>query len=149
MIIKLRFNHDHNGSGFVWRLFIDNVEHLAKDVKIEGRIETLEEEIASGEKKWNVFCVAKEVKWLKNDTSAVVICEKEETIIIKNLIDTLDYSAKEIKNLRKQNELQAARIQGFDDALALVFTQPPQMLRSAAGEDAIYKIEKAIAETKL
>lgn len=35
-IIKIRFNHNHNGSGLIWRVNINGVEKLAAEVQCMG-----------------------------------------------------------------------------------------------------------------
>ena len=51
----IRFNHNHNGSGLVWRVFENGVEHLASDVKIFSPVYT-ETTHEHSETKWNVAC---------------------------------------------------------------------------------------------
>ncbi len=34
--IQIRFNTDHNGSGLLWRVLINGVEHLASEVQAMG-----------------------------------------------------------------------------------------------------------------
>jgi phosphopantetheine adenylyltransferase len=51
----IRFNHQHNGSGQVWRVFENGTEHLVEhlDIRVPMRDEvTFENEI----EKWNVYC---------------------------------------------------------------------------------------------
>jgi phosphopantetheine adenylyltransferase len=51
----IRFNHQHNGSGLVWRVFENGVEHLAKhlDIRVPMRDDvTVENNI----EKWNIYC---------------------------------------------------------------------------------------------
>lgn len=51
----IRFNHNHNGTGFVWRIFENGVEHHVKDflitVPMRGELTT-----ENGVQKWNVTC---------------------------------------------------------------------------------------------
>jgi hypothetical protein len=51
----IRFNHQHNGSEFVWRVFEDGVEHLVKHIKINVPLMD-EETVEFGVTKWNVAC---------------------------------------------------------------------------------------------
>lgn len=51
----IRFNHQHNGSGKVWRVFENGIEHLVEHLDIQVPIRddvTVENNI----EKWNVFC---------------------------------------------------------------------------------------------
>jgi phosphopantetheine adenylyltransferase len=51
----IRFNHQHNGSGLVWRVFENNVEHLVKHLDIRVPIRdnvTVENNV----EKWNIYC---------------------------------------------------------------------------------------------
>jgi hypothetical protein len=51
----IRFNQQHNGSGFVWRVFEDGVEYLVKHVKIN--VPCFDEEtVEYGATKWNIVC---------------------------------------------------------------------------------------------
>ena len=51
----IRFNQDHNGSGLVWRVFENGIEHLVKHLDIQVPIRddiTIENDV----KKWNIYC---------------------------------------------------------------------------------------------
>jgi hypothetical protein len=51
----IRFNHQHNGSGKVWRIFENDIEHLVEHLNIQVPISdaiTYENDI----KKFNVYC---------------------------------------------------------------------------------------------
>jgi hypothetical protein len=51
----IRFNHQHNGTDQVWRVFENGVEHLVKhlDIQVPLRDEiTIENDV----EKWNVYC---------------------------------------------------------------------------------------------
>jgi len=51
----IRFNHQHNGSGQVWRVFENSTEHLVEHLDIRVPIQdkvTVENNI----EKWNVYC---------------------------------------------------------------------------------------------
>ncbi len=51
----IRFNHQHNGSGKIWRVFENGIEHLVEHLDIQVPIRddvTVENNI----EKWNVFC---------------------------------------------------------------------------------------------
>ena len=51
----IRFNQQHNGSGFVWRVFEDGEEHLVKHVRIN--VPSFDEEtVEFGATKWNIVC---------------------------------------------------------------------------------------------
>ena len=51
----IRFNHNHNNTDLVWRVFENGVENLASDVEIHGKVFT-ESTIENGIQKWNVCC---------------------------------------------------------------------------------------------
>jgi len=51
----IRFNHEHNGNGLVWRVFENGVEHLVKHLNIQVPMSdaiTYENDI----EKFNVYC---------------------------------------------------------------------------------------------
>ena len=51
----IRFNHQHNSSGKVWRVFENGVEYLVEHIDIQVPIRddvTIENQI----EKWNVYC---------------------------------------------------------------------------------------------
>jgi dCMP deaminase len=51
----IRFNHQHNGSGKVWRVFENGNEHLLEhlDVRVPLRDDVT---VENGVEKWNVYC---------------------------------------------------------------------------------------------
>lgn len=51
----IRFNHDHNGSGLVWRIFENGRENLVNGFKITAPIFD-EVTVEGGVEKWNVCC---------------------------------------------------------------------------------------------
>jgi hypothetical protein len=51
----LRFNHNHNGSGLVWRVFENGQENLVKSFKITAPMFD-EVTVEDGVEKWNVCC---------------------------------------------------------------------------------------------
>lgn len=51
----LRFNHNHNGSGLVWRVFENGQQHLVKSFKITAPMFD-EVTVEDGVEKWNVCC---------------------------------------------------------------------------------------------
>jgi len=53
---QIRFNHQHGGSGLVWRIFENGVQHLVRgfDLEVPSTSSTTNEE---GVHKWNVQCV--------------------------------------------------------------------------------------------
>ena len=51
----IRFNHDHNNTGFVWRVFENGQENLVKSVKILAPLFD-ETTVENGVKKWNLCC---------------------------------------------------------------------------------------------
>jgi len=54
----IRFNHNHNGSGFVWRIFENGTENLVKAFRITVPMYD-EQTIENGIEKWNVACEGK------------------------------------------------------------------------------------------
>lgn len=51
----IRFNTQHNGSGLVWRVFENGVEHLVRSFKITAT--TFDEvTVEDGIEKWNLCC---------------------------------------------------------------------------------------------
>lgn len=59
--ILIRYNTNNNGSDLVWRVFIDQKEHLASSIKIQGYIYD-EKTFSGGEEKMNISCLGT-VKW--------------------------------------------------------------------------------------
>lgn len=51
----IRFNHQHNGSGQVWRVFENGVENLVQHLDIQVPLRD-EVTIENGVEKWNVSC---------------------------------------------------------------------------------------------
>lgn len=51
----IRFNHNHNGTGLVWRIFENGQENLVRSFKITAPLfdEVTDED---GIEKWNVCC---------------------------------------------------------------------------------------------
>ena len=51
----IRFNHQHNGSGKVWRVFENGTEHLVEhlDIRVPMRDDIT---VENGIEKWNVYC---------------------------------------------------------------------------------------------
>jgi hypothetical protein len=51
----IRFNHQHNGSGQVWRVFENGIENLVEhlDIRVPLRDAVT---IENGLEKWNVYC---------------------------------------------------------------------------------------------
>ncbi len=63
--IQIRFNTDKerlNSELPAWRVLIDGVEHLARDVRVEVPMWTSEDILPSGQRKWHLSCVG-EVHW--------------------------------------------------------------------------------------
>lgn len=54
--IHLRFNHQHNGSGLVWRVFADGAEFQVTGFRIDGPVMHDEITVEAGVTKWNVAC---------------------------------------------------------------------------------------------
>jgi hypothetical protein len=61
--------------------------------------------------------------------------------------DLLQRASNEIKTLRSQNQLMAARLDMFD-SMMLIFTSVPQRQGGLMSPDIIYEIEKAIEADK-
>lgn len=51
----IRFNHQHNGSGKVWRVFENNVEHQVEHLDIQVPLRD-EVTVENNVEKWNVCC---------------------------------------------------------------------------------------------
>ena len=51
----IRFNHQHNGSKKVWRVFENGVEHLVEHLDIQVPIRD-EVTVENNVEKWNVYC---------------------------------------------------------------------------------------------
>lgn len=51
----IRFNHDHNDTGLVWRVFENGVEHLVKSINIVAPVFD-ELTVENGVTKWNICC---------------------------------------------------------------------------------------------
>ena len=64
----IRFNHNHNGTGLVWRIFENGQETLVRSFKITA---PLFDEVTNedGIEKWNVCCYG--FMTLKDDTATI------------------------------------------------------------------------------
>ena len=51
----IRFNHNHNGLGLVWRVFENGLEHLVQHVKILVPVYD-QVTVENGVEKWNLCC---------------------------------------------------------------------------------------------
>jgi hypothetical protein len=51
----IRFNHDHNGTGLVWRVFENGQENLVKHINIVAPV-CDEITVENGVEKWNLCC---------------------------------------------------------------------------------------------
>lgn len=51
----IRFNHNHNGTGLVWRIFENGQENLVKSFKITAPMFD-EVTVEDGVEKWNLCC---------------------------------------------------------------------------------------------
>jgi len=69
----VRFNTKHNGSNLVWRVFENDVEYLATDIRLIGETFT-ECTQEQGETKWNIACYGRLI-WV--DRVAVIVTEKD------------------------------------------------------------------------
>lgn len=63
---------------------------------------------------------------------------------MKEQNELLQRAANEIRQLRSQNQLMAARLDMFD-SLMLLFRTEPNFERNGMGEDIVWQIEKTIA----
>lgn len=63
-------------------------------------------------------------------------------------LELLQRASNEIKNLRSQNQLMAARLGVFDDMMMLLKATPVYPGYGAMSPDVVYEIEKAIAADK-
>lgn len=69
----VRFNTKHNGSPLVWRIFENDVEYLATDVRMIGETYT-ECTQEYGDTKWNIACQGR-IVW--TDKAAVIVTDKD------------------------------------------------------------------------
>lgn len=60
----------------------------------------------------------------------------------------LQEAANEIKSLRRQNELMAARLEVFDKCMLLLHTPPAYQAQGGMHPDLVWKIEKHLDEQK-
>lgn len=67
----MRFNTKHNGNSLVWRVFENDQEHLASDLRIIGETFT-ECTHEHGETKWNIACHGRMI-WV--DKTAVIVTD--------------------------------------------------------------------------
>ena len=67
----IRFNHQHNGSGFVWRVFENGVEYLTKQIIINAPTHG-ETTIEDGVTKWNICCEGT-MEVITNDSCNMII----------------------------------------------------------------------------
>ena len=51
----IRFNHNHDGSGLVWRVFENGQEYLVEHVKILATVYD-QVTVENGVEKWNLCC---------------------------------------------------------------------------------------------
>lgn len=66
----------------------------------------------------------------------------------RELENLLLQSKHEITNLRKENEVMRARLEGIDIAMQLLYAAPPTKGGVGMGEDLAWKIDKYITEKK-
>jgi hypothetical protein len=71
--IKIRFNTKNTDGFLPWRVFIDDQEFLASEIKILGEA-VGEKSIENGVIKWNISCYG-DVKWQGNE--AIVVSKDE------------------------------------------------------------------------
>lgn len=64
--VKLRYNHDHEGSLLRWRILIDGKEFKAERVEFHVKTWTTEDTLPSGEVKYHVSAIANDVRWEGN-----------------------------------------------------------------------------------
>lgn len=61
-----------------------------------------------------------------------------------NELELLQYAATEIKSLRRQNELMNARLEMFDNMMAVLHTTPASKYNGGMSPDIVYEIDKYI-----
>lgn len=66
----------------------------------------------------------------------------------KELINLLEDAEREIRSLRRQNELMKARLDGFDSALQLLHAYPPAQGEHGMCEDIAWKLNRAAEDPK-
>lgn len=69
---------------------------------------------------------------------------------IKEEISLLQQASHEIKSLRNQNELQRARLNMFDDMMALLHTEPASKNKGMmSSPDLVFKIDELVESKRL
>lgn len=66
--IQIRFNTEKekvSGELPAWRVLVDGVEHLAKNVRVEVPMWTTEDILPTGQRKWHLSCEG-ELHWVEN-----------------------------------------------------------------------------------
>lgn len=64
-IIKIRFNTEHEETGLLWRILIDEVEHLASEVIINVPTFTTTDMLHDGRVKHHISANYKKISWDK------------------------------------------------------------------------------------
>jgi len=78
--ITVRFNTKAEpGDPLVWRVFINDVEHLASGFEIHGYVHDVVNEY-KGETKWNVGCSGR-VRW-EGSKAVIITAKKQKDIFI-------------------------------------------------------------------
>ena len=60
--IKIRFNTENTGN-LVWRVLIDNEEHLAEHIEIKVPVYTSKDILPDGKIKYHISCTCSELIW--------------------------------------------------------------------------------------
>jgi hypothetical protein len=72
--IQIRFNTDKEKISKelpAWRVLVDGIEYLAKDVRIEVPMWTSEDILPTGQKKWHLSCEG-DVIWDEQQENCVI-----------------------------------------------------------------------------
>jgi uncharacterized membrane protein len=88
-LVKIRYNHDAGDSGLFWRVIINGVEHLAKDIEIHGMAYTTQDEIAKVGKKYHITCEVDTIYW--EETKIVLIRTKNRVSRLRHILKSITY----------------------------------------------------------
>jgi hypothetical protein len=67
MLVKIRYNHDHDGSDLRWRILINDKEFKMKKVVIETNSFTTKDILDTGEEKYHITVIADEIIFSENN----------------------------------------------------------------------------------
>jgi len=69
-LLHLRFNTECTDGLHYWRVLIDEVEHLAAEVRIEVPVFTSRDTLPDGRTKWHISCAYNALHW--KDSTLIV-----------------------------------------------------------------------------